>query len=222
MLIAGHNLLGYLLILQEHSLGIKYFETVNFKILAVQHSLKTPTKETVRLMLRYALLETCTFVKPASPSKVLLTITTSMGIGTGSLALYLSFNSFTMNTNTMISMDITRSQMLVEVIWIKMFFRVCAKESNTVYSTRIMHFAPEILEIFFSSFSFYNQHCQSNRWLCLQCFWTHMYNSKCTTVAWNFQSQHKLELGNQDVDGSCCGEAGHQSVRQVYNDEAHL
>lgn len=52
-----------------------------------------------------------------------------MGMGTGSLALNLSFSSFTKNTTTMITMDITRSQMLVEPIFLKITFRVCAKET---------------------------------------------------------------------------------------------
>lgn len=50
-------------------------------------------------------------------------------MGTGSLDLNLSFSSFTMNTTTMITMDITRSQMLVEVIFSKITSRVCAKET---------------------------------------------------------------------------------------------
>lgn len=45
-----------------------------------------------------------------------LTMMTSMGMGTGSLALYLSFNSLTMNTTTIITIAMTRSHMLVEVI----------------------------------------------------------------------------------------------------------
>lgn len=52
-----------------------------------------------------------------------------MGMGTGSLALNFSFSSFTMNTTSMITMDITRSQMLVEVIFSKITSRVCAKET---------------------------------------------------------------------------------------------
>lgn len=79
----------------------------------------------------YAILWKINFCKT---SKVPLTMITSMGMGTGSLALNLSFTSFTMNTITMITMDITRSQILVEVIWTKIFSRVCAKEANTVYS----------------------------------------------------------------------------------------
>lgn len=58
-----------------------------------------------------------------------LTMITSMGIGTGSLALYLSFSSFTTNTTAMITMDMTRSQMLVLVILPKTSSRVCAKET---------------------------------------------------------------------------------------------
>lgn len=54
-----------------------------------------------------------------------------MGMGTGSLALNLSFSSFTMNTTTMITMDITRSQMLVAVIFSKISSRVCAKKTKT-------------------------------------------------------------------------------------------
>ena len=55
---------------------------------------------------------------------LLLTIMTSMGMGTGSLALNLSLTSFTMNTTTMITKDVTRSQMFVFVIWTKIFSRV--------------------------------------------------------------------------------------------------
>ena len=55
---------------------------------------------------------------------LLLTIMTSMGMGTGSLALNLSLTSFTINTTTMITKDVTRSQMLVFVIWTKIFSRV--------------------------------------------------------------------------------------------------
>jgi len=62
---------------------------------------------------------------------MVLTTITSMGMGTGNLALYLSFSSFTMNTTTMITIDITRSQMLVEVIWTKISFNVCAKKEQT-------------------------------------------------------------------------------------------
>lgn len=54
-----------------------------------------------------------------------LTIITSMGIGTGSFDLYLSLTSFTINTASMITMDVTRSQMLVEVIWQNIFSSVC-------------------------------------------------------------------------------------------------
>lgn len=50
----------------------------------------------------------------------------------------------------------------------------------------------------------------------------HIYESQWSTDAWDYQSQHKLELGHQDVDGSCGGEAGHQSVRQVHDNEANL
>lgn len=65
--------------------------------------------------------------------EVFLTIITSMGMGTGSLALYLSLSSFTMNTTTMINMDITRSQMFVEVIWTKFSSRVWAEEAETQF-----------------------------------------------------------------------------------------
>lgn len=58
-----------------------------------------------------------------------LTIITSIGIGTGNLALYLSFSSFTIKTTNMITMDMTRSQMLVLVIWPKTSSRVYAKET---------------------------------------------------------------------------------------------
>lgn len=63
-----------------------------------------------------------------------------MGMGTGSLALNLSFSSFTMNTTTMITMDITRSQMLVEVIFSKITSRVCAKETLS-FSALVLHIA---------------------------------------------------------------------------------
>lgn len=67
----------------------------------------------------------CTSVKMA-----ILTTITSMGMGTGSLALYLSFSSFTINTTTMMIMDITRSHRFVEVIWTKTFSRVCVNDTN--------------------------------------------------------------------------------------------
>lgn len=55
---------------------------------------------------------------------MLLTMITSMGIGTGSLDLNLSFSSFTMNTTTMITREITMSHTLLEVILLKMISRV--------------------------------------------------------------------------------------------------
>lgn len=56
--------------------------------------------------------------------EVSLTMMNSMGMGTGSLCLYISFSSLTTNTPNMITMDITRSQMLVDVIWTKISSRV--------------------------------------------------------------------------------------------------
>lgn len=38
---------------------------------------------------------------------------------------------------------------------------------------------------------------------------TYIYEGEGTTDAWDLQSKHKLELGHQDVNGSCCGEARH-------------
>lgn len=52
---------------------------------------------------------------------------TSIGMGTGSLDLNLSFNSFTMNTTTMITTDITKSHLLVVVILLKIISRVCKR-----------------------------------------------------------------------------------------------
>lgn len=42
--------------------------------------------------------------------------------------------------------------------------------------------------------------------------WTHVYDGQRSTDAGNFQPQHKLQLGHQDVDGSGCGEARDQRV----------
>lgn len=53
-------------------------------------------------------------------------------MGTGSLALNLSLSSFTMNTTSMITIDITRSQILVEVIWTKIFSSVYVQREDTV------------------------------------------------------------------------------------------
>lgn len=135
------RLLGYSFILQRHSLAIKNIQSALkawlTNILCMHQPM--PVKLKPRKLVAVSVNLKLTNVSPASPSKVRLTIITSMGIGTGSLALYLSFSSLAMNTTTMITMDITRSQMLVEVIWTKIFSRVCAKEPNTVYST------PEIL-----------------------------------------------------------------------------
>lgn len=50
----------------------------------------------------------------------------------------------------------------------------------------------------------------------------YIYDGKGSTNAWNLQSQHELELGNQDVDGCRCGEPWHQSVRQVHDNKPHL
>lgn len=52
--------------------------------------------------------------------------------------------------------------------------------------------------------------------------WTYIYDREWTADAWNGQPEHKLELGDQDVYGSCCGEAGHQSVGQVHDNKSHL
>lgn len=52
--------------------------------------------------------------------------------------------------------------------------------------------------------------------------WPYIYDSEWTVDPWNIQPQHKLELGHQDVDSSCRGEAGHQRVRQVHDNKAHL
>lgn len=54
----------------------------------------------------------------------MLTIMTSMGIGTGSFDLYLTLISFTMNTTTMITKAITMSHTLLEVILRNMISRV--------------------------------------------------------------------------------------------------
>ncbi len=53
-------------------------------------------------------------------------------------------------------------------------------------------------------------------------FCAYIYDIEWTTDAWHFDAQHKLELGHQDVDSSCCGETRHQSVRQVHDNKAHL
>lgn len=59
---------------------------------------------------------------------MLLTMITSMGMGTGSLDLNLSFISFTMNTTPMITKEMTRSQIFVEVILLKTISRVWKDE----------------------------------------------------------------------------------------------
>lgn len=51
---------------------------------------------------------------------------------------------------------------------------------------------------------------------------TYVYDGKWTIDAWYLQPQHKLQLGHQDVHSSCCGEARHQSIRQVHSYKAHL
>lgn len=62
-------------------------------------------------------METCIAI-------ILLTIITSMGMGTGNLDLNLSFSSFTMKITTMMTKEITTSQTLVEPILLKMIPRV--------------------------------------------------------------------------------------------------
>lgn len=58
----------------------------------------------------------------------LLTMITSIGMGTGSLDLNLSFSSLTMNTTTMMTKDVTTSQMLVDVILLKIISRVWKRD----------------------------------------------------------------------------------------------
>lgn len=57
-------------------------------------------------------------------AQLLLTMITSMGMGTGSLDLNLSFSSFTMNTTIKITKEITTSHTLLEVILLKTISRV--------------------------------------------------------------------------------------------------
>lgn len=46
-------------------------------------------------------------------------------MGVGNFALYRSFISFTTNTISKTTMDVTRSAMFVFVIWLKTLSRVC-------------------------------------------------------------------------------------------------
>lgn len=76
---------------------------------------------------RKYLLSLWLFIYKDHVVQLLLTMITSMGMGTGSLDLNLSFSSFTMNTTTMINKEITTSHTLVEVILLKMISRVWKK-----------------------------------------------------------------------------------------------
>lgn len=62
----------------------------------------------------------------------LLTIMTSMGMGTGNFDLNLSLISFTPNTITITIIEVTRSWILVEVIWVNMLSRVCRETKKLI------------------------------------------------------------------------------------------
>lgn len=96
-----------------------------------------------------------------------LTMITSIGTGTGNLALYRSFSSFTANTTSMIIMDITRSQMLVEVIWTKTISSVCASKQicKCVKKTIIWY---QLIYLYFRSV-IYLAHISSNTSHPLKC-----------------------------------------------------
>lgn len=41
---------------------------------------------------------------------------------------------------------------------------------------------------------------------------SYVYNSERSTVTWHLQPKYELELRNQNVNSSCCGESRYQSV----------
>lgn len=57
--------------------------------------------------------------------EVTITTRSSIGMGVGNFALYRSFISFTTNTTSKTTRDVTRSAMFVFVIWLKTLSRVC-------------------------------------------------------------------------------------------------
>ncbi len=61
-----------------------------------------------------------------------LTIMTSMGMGTGNFDLNLSLISFTPNTITITIIEVTRSWILVEVIWVNTLSRVCRETKRQI------------------------------------------------------------------------------------------
>lgn len=61
-----------------------------------------------------------------------LTIMISMGMGTFNFDLNLSLISFTPNTITITTIEVTRSWMLVEVIWVNKLLRVCRETKRQI------------------------------------------------------------------------------------------
>lgn len=51
---------------------------------------------------------------------------------------------------------------------------------------------------------------------------THIDNREAAIVVVGGHRQDNLQLGDEDVEGSRCGEPSHQGVRQVTHQEAHL
>lgn len=58
--------------------------------------------------------------------------------------------------------------------------------------------------------------------MCIRVLDPHVEDGEAAAVVVSGDGENYLQLGDEDVEGSGCGEAAHQGVWQVTDQEAHL